>query len=89
MMTLKELKEFIANLPEDFDNFTLVNGEFGFLDKGKGEEPEAVFRVDKPIVSLYVDESSEELCILHQTRDEVKDIVGDNLKDGTTEENKE
>ena len=82
MMTIKEIKAFLAKLPDEFDEFSLVNGEVGYLPTEKeGEEPEAMYRVDKPIISLYVDETSKELCLLHQTRDEMKDILGDNYEE--------
>lgn len=30
-MTLKELKEFLNDFPEELDKFNIVNGEYGVL----------------------------------------------------------
>ena len=57
-MNLKDLKTFITKLPDDLDEFEVVNGEVGYLDMGTDEE-DAVYRVDKPIIALYVDENSK------------------------------
>jgi len=92
-MTLKELKGFLAGLPERFDEYEIVNGEVGVLPKEKEtDEDEIVYRCDKPITTLYVDEQTGEVCFLHQTPDEVTDLAGDNFFSGeeptTTEESK-
>jgi hypothetical protein len=34
-----------------------------------------VYRVDNPIVTLYVDEETEEVCMFHQTREDVKEVL--------------
>ena len=68
-MTLKELRKFINNLPEEMDEFEVVNGEVGYLDPEDNDS--AVYRVDKPIIALYVDEASKEVCFFHQTREDV------------------
>jgi hypothetical protein len=39
--------------------FTVVNGEVGYLDVE--DENSAVYRLDKPIIALYVDEKDEEI----------------------------
>lgn len=83
MMTIKELKDFLSQLPEEMDSFAMVNGEVGYVPSEDGDEEQMMYRVDKPIVTLYVDETSKELCLLHQTRDEVKDMIGE---DGNTTE---
>ena len=58
-MTLKELKDWINNLPEEFLEFSVVNGEVGVLDD------EFHYRLDKPITTLLVDEESKEVIILN------------------------
>lgn len=68
-MTLRELKEFIANLPEEMDDYNVVNGEVGYIDIE--DEDSMVYRVDKPIVALYVDTNSNEVCFFHQTQEDV------------------
>lgn len=76
-MTIKDLREFLDTLPEEFDNFALVNGEFGtFEPEGEEEEEEMYYRLDKPIQSVYVDEDSNEICFLHQTQGDVDELMG-------------
>ena len=75
-MTLRELKDFIAKLPEEMDNFMVVNGEVGYLDPEN--EDSMVYRVDNPIVTLYVDEQTQEVCMFHQTREDVKEVLKNN-----------
>ena len=72
-MTLRELKDFISKLPQEMDNFMVVNGEVGYLDPEN--EDSMVYRVDNPIVTLYVDEETEEICMFHQTREDVKEVL--------------
>jgi hypothetical protein len=78
-MTLKELKSFLAKLPEHMDTFEIVNGEVGYLDKE--DENSMVYRLDKPIIALYVDEKSFEICFFHQTQEDVNEA----LPNGPTE----
>ena len=68
-MTLLELKQFINSLPSDMDDFILVNGEFGLLDPE--DEDSNVYRVDKPVLMINVDEENEEVVFLHESRDDI------------------
>ena len=79
-ITIKELKAFLARLPESFDTFGLVNGEVAGID-------EYYVRIDKPIVHLEIDEDSGEFLLLHQSEQELEDII--KTIDGTTEGTKE
>jgi hypothetical protein len=72
-MTLKELKSFIARLPEEMEDFSVVNGEVGYLEEGN--EDSAIYRLDKPIIALYVDEKEKEICFFHQTKEDVKTMM--------------
>jgi hypothetical protein len=74
-MMLGELREFINKLPEDMDNFIVVNGEYGFLDPS--DDNSVVYRVDKPVLMVTVDENDKEILLLHQTREDVKTMMGD------------
>lgn len=75
-MKLKELKEFIKKLPSEMDEFNIVNGEVGYLDIDNEElDDKLVYRVDKPIIALYVDEKDKEICFFHQTQDDVNDLL--------------
>ena len=56
-MILKELKSFVNKLPEEMENWSVVNGEVGYLDIE--DDNSMVYRVDKPIIALYVDEGKE------------------------------
>ena len=78
-MTLAELKEFINKLPQDMDNYTVVNGEYGFMDPK--DENSLVYRVDKPVLMITVDEN--EILLLHQTREDLKTIMNDGNPEGT------
>jgi hypothetical protein len=78
-MILKELKEFVAKLPDTMDEFHVVNGEVGVL-KEEGSDENLTYRIDKPIIALYVDEKSKEVCLFHQTQEDVNKV----LKDGNT-----
>lgn len=74
-MILKELKKIVAELPETMDSFEIVNGEVGYLDIE--DKDSAVYRVDKPIIAIYVDEKDKEICLFHQTQEDVKNIMPD------------
>ena len=68
-ITIKELKDFLSKLPDTFDNFSMVNGEVAGLDG------EFYVRIDKPVVHLEIDEASNEFLILHQSEEELNDIL--------------
>lgn len=80
-MTLRELKDFILKLPQEIDNFIVVNGEVKYLDPEN--EDTMVYRVDNPIITLYVDEQTQEVCIFHQTREDVKGVLKNNSNGDT------
>jgi len=67
-MTIKELKDFLAKLPEKFDEYGMVNGEVAGVE-------EFYVRVDKPIIHIEVDEQNEEFCLYHQSEEDIKDII--------------
>ena len=68
-MTFKELKTFVARIPDEMDNYEVMNGEVGYLTMEDDEN--LVYRVDKPIIALYVDDHSKEVCFFHQTQEDV------------------
>jgi hypothetical protein len=72
-MNLNELKKFINGLPEEMGEWSVVNGEVGYLDPS--DDNSLVYRVDKPIIALYVDESSQEICLFHQTQEDVTSML--------------
>lgn len=70
-MTLRELKTWLDKLPEEFLDFSVVNGEVGMLDG------EYMYRLDKPITTLTVDEENKEVVILNDSQ-ETEDHIRDN-----------
>ena len=71
-MKLSELKEFINSLPSEMDDFTVVNGEYGFIDPENEEG--FIYRVDKPVLAINVDEKDNEVVLLHQTREDLTKV---------------
>lgn len=74
-MTLKELKDWVNKLPEEFMEFTVVNGEEGKLDD------QYWYRLDKPIVTMLVNEEDKEVVFLNDlehpfTEEDIEDIKG-------------
>lgn len=59
-MKLKELKDWLNSLPEEFEDYSCVNGEESIIDEVYH------YRMDKPIIAGYVDEESKEVVLCHQ-----------------------
>lgn len=64
---MKPLIDRINNLPPEFLEFEVCNGELGKLDE------EYTYRIDKPIISLTVDEETKEILFLNQLENEIKE----------------
>jgi hypothetical protein len=75
-ITIKELKEFLSILPEHMDEFEMVNGEVSELT-----ESGYYTRIDKPIIHIEIDEENEEFILMHQSEEEINNII-DNAKNG-------
>jgi hypothetical protein len=69
-MTLKELKTYINSIPNNMDEFEMVNGEFGL-----GKDSVTFVMTNNSIMTIYVDEKNKEIQFLHQTDKDVKDIL--------------
>jgi hypothetical protein len=67
-MKLKEVKNWIDNLPVEFLEFDVVNAEEGKLTN----DGEVLYRFDKPVVSLNVNEESKEILFLNNKPINVK-----------------
>ena len=80
-MTLKEIKAFFKRLPTEMDEFDVVNGEVGYIDIE--DDDSLTYRVDKPIITLYVDEDTKEICFLHQTQEDINEINNHGTSKGT------
>jgi hypothetical protein len=70
-MTLKELKNWVDKLPEEFMDFSVVNGEVGML------EGQYMYRLDKPVTTLTVDQENKEIVILNDSQ-ETEDHIREN-----------
>jgi len=81
-MTLGELKEYINSIPEDMDEYTVVNGELGLAKDGN-----TFVMTNNEIHTAYVDTSNGEVQFLHQSDKDVKDLIYG--LDGDTEGPKE
>jgi hypothetical protein len=57
---LKELRNWVNQLPTELDEFNVVNAEFGEFNEG-----DFVYRLDKPVVTLVVNEDTEEILVLN------------------------
>ena len=68
-ITINELKAFLERLPETMGEFSMVNGEVLKIDD------EYYGRVDKPIIEIRIDEESREFVLLHQSREEINNIL--------------
>lgn len=66
-MTLRELKEWILEVPEGLLDYPLMNGEFGTLD-GK-----VFYRKDTPITTIVVDTDSHEVLLLTDTDEAIEE----------------
>ena len=71
-MTLKELKNYIINLPTKFDDLNVVNGELIVVEGDK-----TLAFVSNSIITIYVDESTNEIQFLHQSEEDVKNLLTD------------
>jgi hypothetical protein len=69
-MTLGELKTFVNSIPEDMDNYEAVNGEF-CLDK----DGNTFIMKNNSIMTIYVDQKTNDVQFLHQTDEDVKNIL--------------
>ncbi len=78
-MTLYELKVYINSIPENMNGFNVVNGSFG-LDK----DGNTFQMTNNEVLLCYVDEKNGEVQFLHQTDEDVKNI----LLDGDSEDDK-
>lgn len=65
-MTLIELKEWLNTLPEEFNDYSVVNAELGIIDE------EYSYRFDKPVTTLAISEESKEILILNDIQEENK-----------------
>ena len=75
-ITVKELKDFLLTLPEELNEYELVNGEFAKLNEADKE----FFKLDKPIITIQADDETKQLCFLHQTEEQIDEIINNSVK---------
>jgi hypothetical protein len=59
-MTIAELKEFINRLPDTMNDYTVENAEYT-----GGNADDVMYRLDKPVVAIYVREDTGELLLMN------------------------
>lgn len=67
-MALKELKEFINTLPEAFNDYEVENAEY----IESSSEGNVAYRLDKPVVAIYVREGTKEILIMNTPMEQYK-----------------
>ena len=75
-MTLNELKQYINSIPEEMGEYNVVNGEFGVAS-----DNQTFVMTNNEVLTVYVDTKNLEVQFLHQSDEDVKNI----LLDGDTE----
>jgi len=66
-MTVAELKEFVNRLPDWMDDYEVENAEY---TGSNGEDVQ--YRLDKPVVAIYVREDTKELLIMNAPMEQTK-----------------
>jgi hypothetical protein len=66
-MTLGELKEFVNRLPDTFNDYEVENAEY---TGSNGDD--VMYRLDKPVVAIYVREDTKELLIMNAPMEQYK-----------------
>lgn len=69
-MKLKELKEYISSLPERLDDFNVINGELT-----ESENDASLIFLSNTVHTVYVDEKLKEIQFLHQSEDDIKNLL--------------
>jgi hypothetical protein len=66
-MTLKELKGFVNRLPDTFDDFEVENAEYM-----GGNSEDVKYRLDKPVIAIYVREDTKEILLMNAPMEQYK-----------------
>jgi hypothetical protein len=66
-MTIKELKEFINRLPDTMNDYEVENAEY----TGSNDE-DVMYRLDKPVMAIYVREDTKELLLMNAPMEQYK-----------------
>ena len=71
-MTLKELKEFVNRLPDTFDDYEVENAEYMGSNSVGGDSEDVKYRLDKPVIAIYVREDNKELLLMNAPMEQYK-----------------
>jgi hypothetical protein len=74
-MTLLELKQFINQLPDAFNDYEVENAEYmgNMVESFMGDNTQNVrYRLDKPVVAIYVREDTNEILIMNAPMEQYK-----------------
>ena len=66
-MTLRELKGFINRLPDTMDDYEVENAEYT-----GGNSEDVKYRLDKPVIAIYVREDTKELLLMNVPMEQYK-----------------
>ena len=66
-MTLRELKEFVNRLPDTFNDYEVENAEY---TGSNGDD--VMYRLDKPVVAIYVKEDTKEVLLMNKPIEQYK-----------------
>jgi hypothetical protein len=66
-MTLGELKEFVNRLPDTFNDYEVENAEY---TGNNGDD--VTYRLDKPVVAIYVREDTKEILLMNAPMEQYK-----------------
>jgi hypothetical protein len=79
-MKIKDLKQFIDSLPENFSDFDIVIRSFGTEADGN------TYMYDLPVISGFIDEENNELCLLDEEHTETYKKLNEDDPDDNQEE---
>ena len=66
-MTLKELKQFVSRLPDTMEDYEVENAEYV-----GGNNEDVNYRLDKPVVAVYVREDTKEILLMNAPMEQYK-----------------
>jgi len=71
-MTLKELKEFINRLPDTMNDYEVENAEYMESNSARSDSEDVKYRLDKPVIAIYVREDTKELLLMNAPMEQYK-----------------
>jgi hypothetical protein len=71
-MTLRELKEFVNRLPDTFNDYEVENAEYIGSNSVGGDSEDVKYRLDKPVIAIYVREDTKEILLMNAPMEQYK-----------------